>query len=183
MVVKGGDGIAASDRSSFRASRQKTEANYLKYLAFTGNLKLDRGMRAELDHKQPMTALYRNRKAVFGLVGGRCTATGAIQFPKSEISVASTDGAVGTQEDYPLADRPARVVSFTADNLAYTPSPPCCYGMVEFDGGGRMVCEFTDVEPASLVVGTAMRMMFRIKAFDERRAFTKYFWKAVPAGE
>jgi hypothetical protein len=25
-----------------------------------------------------------------------------------------------------------------------------------------------------------MRMMFRIKAVDETRHFTKYFWKAVP---
>jgi hypothetical protein len=25
-----------------------------------------------------------------------------------------------------------------------------------------------------------MRMMFRIKAVDETRGFTKYFWKAVP---
>ena len=25
-----------------------------------------------------------------------------------------------------------------------------------------------------------MRMMFRIKAVDETRGFTRYFWKAVP---
>jgi len=25
-------------------------------------------------------------------------------------------------------------------------------------------------------------MMFRIKAIDERRDFTKYFWKAAPVG-
>jgi hypothetical protein len=29
-------------------------------------------------------------------------------------------------------------------------------------------------------VGTDMQMVFRIKAVDEVRSFTKYFWKAAP---
>jgi uncharacterized OB-fold protein len=52
--------------------------------------------------------------------------------------------------------------------------------MIEFEGGGRMLAEFTDVDPAALATGMPMRMSFRIKAIDERRDFVKYFWKAVP---
>lgn len=161
-------------------SRRKPETNYIKHLFFSGLIDLERGMRAEADQKTALTALYRNRKAVLGLVGGRCVKTGVVQFPRSEISVAQNDRAVGTQEDYPLADRWARIVTHTADNLTYTPEPPDYYGMIEFDGGGRMVTEFADVEAADVDVGKPMRMMFRIKAFDERRGFRKYFWKAVP---
>jgi len=162
-------------------ARRAKEENYLKYLAFCGHLELELGKRAELEQKPVLTALYRNRKTVLGLIGGRCTRTGTIQFPRSQIGVDRNDPAVGVQEDYPLADRAARILTFTADNLTYTPDPPNYYGMVEFEGGGRMMAEFTDVQADAIHVGAPMRMMFRIKAIDERTSFIKYFWKAVPA--
>jgi 3-hydroxy-3-methylglutaryl CoA synthase len=161
-------------------SRKKIETNYVRYLTLAGYLDIDTGMRAEFDQKALLAALYRNRKAVMALVGGRCTKTGAIQFPKSEISVAQNDRARGTQEDYPFADRRAQILTYTADSLTYTPDPPNWYGAVEFEEGGRMTVEFTDLEPEDVVVGAPMRMMFRIKAVDQMRSFTKYFWKAVP---
>jgi 3-hydroxy-3-methylglutaryl CoA synthase len=161
-------------------ARRRPETNYMKYLFFNGLLDLERGMRAELDQKQPLTALYRNRKAVLGLVGGRCRVTGTVQFPKSEISVASTCAETGTQDDYPLADIPARILTYTADSLTYTPDPPNYYGMVAFEGGGRMLSEFADADEASVEVGAGVRMVLRIKASDEARHFTKYFWKATP---
>ena len=43
-----------------------------------------------------------------------------------------------------------------------------------------MFTEFADVDAESIEVGLAMKMMFRIKAVDEKRDFIKYFWKAVP---
>jgi hydroxymethylglutaryl-CoA synthase len=161
-------------------ARKKPESNYTKYLALTGLLSLDSGMRAEFDQKTVMTAFYRNRKAVLGLVGGRCTKTGTVQFPKTAISVSQNDRAQGTQEDYPFAERGAKIVTFTADSLTYTPEPPCWYGAVEFEEGGRMTVEFADVDAEQVVVGAPMRMMFRIKAIDDQRGFTKYFWKAAP---
>lgn len=162
-------------------ARRKGEANYIKYLSFNGLIDIERGMRAEIDHKQPLSALWRNRKTVLGLVGGRCRKTGTVQFPKSEIGVNPNDRSVGTQEDYPLAERPARILTHTADSLTYTPDPPAYYGMVEFEGGGRMHVEFCDAEAADIEVGSPMRMVFRIKGVDEQRGFTKYFWKAAPA--
>lgn len=162
-------------------ARRQEDNNYLRYLSFTGELDIERGMRAEADNKPVLTALYRNRKTVYGLVGGRCTQTGTIQYPPSDISVDANETTFGTQEEYPLADRVARILTFTADRLSYSPSPPSYYGMVEFEGGGRMVAEFTDIaDPAVVAVGRSMRMMFRIKAVDEARSFARYFWKAVP---
>jgi hydroxymethylglutaryl-CoA synthase len=162
-------------------ARARKETNYLKALAFAGHLQLELGKRAEFEQKPVLTALYRNRKAVLALVGGRCTRTGTIQFPRSQISVNPNEAAIGTQEDYPLADKGARVFTYTADSLTYSPDPPNYYGMIEFVGGGRMLAEFTDVDPERIFVGAPMRMMFRIKGTDERSGFIKYFWKAVPA--
>jgi hydroxymethylglutaryl-CoA synthase len=159
---------------------RRVETSYIRYLASCGLIELDRGMRAELDQKPILTALYRERKTVLGLIGGRCRKTGTVQFPRSLISVASDTRSVGTQEDYPLAERQAKVVSYTADSLTYTPDPPAYYGAIEFEGGGRLSTEFVDIECGQLKVGLPVRMVFRIKAVDERRGFTKYFWKAAP---
>jgi uncharacterized OB-fold protein len=161
-------------------ARRKAEPNYVKYLFWNGHVNLERGMRAEFDQKTALTALYRNRKGVLGLVGGKCAKTGVVQFPKSEISVAQNDRAQGTQEDYPFAERRARIMSYTADTLTFSPEPPAYYGNVDFEEGGRIMMEFADVEAEDVEVGAAMRMMFRVKAVDENRGFTKYFWKAVP---
>ena len=161
-------------------ARRKPDENYLRYLFHRGALPLERGMRAEKDERQPATTLYRNRKSVLALVGGRCTKTGTVQFPKSEISVDQANPTVGTQEDYPLAEKPARIATYTADRLTYSPDPPTYYGMLDFEGGGRITTEFADVDATSVEVGRVMRMVFRIKAVDEKRHFKRYFWKAAP---
>lgn len=161
-------------------ARRIADNNYMRWLFHRGLVDLDRGMRAEFDQKQPGTTLWRNRKAVLGLVGGRCTKTGTVQFPKTEISVNPNDHASHTQEDYPLAEHRARVVTFTADSLTYSPNPPNFYGMIDFDGGGRLTVEFADVGAQDIEVGAEVEMVFRIKAFDEARNFVRYFWKATP---
>src|SRR3546814_12230645 len=72
-------------------ARRIESNNYAKYLFHRGLLQLERGARAEHDSKTALTALWRNRKAVLGLVGGRCAKTGTVQFPKSEVSVNAND--------------------------------------------------------------------------------------------
>jgi 3-hydroxy-3-methylglutaryl CoA synthase len=182
VLVFEATGKALSPRRGVAGSlaRRAADENYARWLFHRGNLALDRGMRAEIDEKQPGTTLYRNRKAVLGLVGGRCTKTGTVQFPKSDISVNPNDHAAHTQEDYPLAEKRARIVTYTADSLTYSPAPPSYYGLIDFEGGGRMMAEITDCDASEVEVGRELTMMFRIKAFDERRDFIKYFWKAIP---
>lgn len=160
-------------------ARRKVETNYTRFLYFSGELAFEEGMRAELDIKTPPTMLYRDRKTILGLVGGKCRETGAVQYPRSDVSVAGNARTRGTQEDYPLADRIGHVTSFTADYLAYSPDPPSCYGIVDFEGGGRMITDFTDLAEPSLDVGQVVMMVFRLKRTDPR-GFRHYFWKAVP---
>ena len=161
-------------------ANKSADENYLRYLFHRGQLDLEKGMRAEYDEKQPGTALSRDRKTVLGLIGGKCRETGVVQFPKTDISVAQNQRATGTQDDYPLSDKLATVTTFTADRLTYSPDPPTYYGMIDFEGGGRMISEFSDVTDEDMSVGAEMRMVFRIKARDDMRKFTKYFWKATP---
>ena len=44
--------------------------------------------------------------------------------------------------------------------------------------------DFTDIDAdAELGVGEPMRMVFRVKDYDPRRGFRRYFWKATPTDE
>jgi 3-hydroxy-3-methylglutaryl CoA synthase len=159
----------------------KSSSNYMRYLVINGLLPVDRGMRAETDMKTALTALYRDRRAVLGLVGGRDRKTGIPQFPRSEVPLGSTSAAAAPQDDYRFAEIPARIATYTQDALAYSIDPPALYGLVDFEGGGRMSVDFTDMDPEDAEVGRPVRMTFRIKAHDDRRDFTRYFWKATTA--
>jgi 3-hydroxy-3-methylglutaryl CoA synthase len=161
-------------------ARRREETNYNRYLAFNGLIAQEKGIRAELDKQTAVSALYRNRDMVLGFVGGRCEACGTVQFPRSKACVNPNCGKFNTQAPHPLSDVKARVQSWTADNLTYSPDPPHHFGMIVFDDGGRLMMDFTDVEQGAVDVDMTVRMMFRIKDYDEKRGFRRYFWKAAP---
>src|SRR3546814_19785038 len=134
-----------------RSTRTDTLFPYTTlFRSFACHLNLELGKRAEFDQKPVLTALYRNRKAVLGLVGGRCTVTGTVQFPRSEISVNQNEPAIGTQEDYPFAHRRAKVLTYTSDSLTYTPDPPNYYGSHVFYGRRRSMTDFTYTDTPDL---------------------------------
>lgn len=162
-------------------ARRCDETSYSRFLAFNDLVQLDRGMRAELDKQTPLSTLYRKRDMVLALSGGRCTKCGTLQFPKSNVCVDPACNAFHSQDDYPFAERTGKVMSHTADLLTYSPDPPAICGMVQFDGGGRIMMDFTDVDMAEVAVGLPMRMVFRVKDHDTQRGFTRYFWKATPS--
>ena len=45
-----------------------------------------------------------------------------------------------------MAGLEAKVMSFTADSLTYSPDPPAYYGMITFAEGGRFMIDFTDID-------------------------------------
>ena len=78
----------------------------------------------------------------------------------------------------PMADAIGTIVTLTVDRLAYSPSPPIVFAVVDFDGGGRLPVELTDVDAGGVGIGDRVEMTFR-------RLFTadgihNYFWKARP---
>ena len=79
-----------------------------------------------------------------------------------------------------MADTPGKVNTYTADSLTFSLDPPAYFGMVQFEGGGRLMVDFSDVDGDTFDIGAAVRMQFRVREFDDERGFRKYFWKAVP---
>ncbi|MCY1327080.1 putative hydroxymethylglutaryl-CoA synthase [compost metagenome] len=158
----------------------REETSYTRYLAYKGQLQLERGVRGEQDKKTALSTAYRHRRAILGLVGGRCRVSGDVHFPPSRISYTPDAPLLDSQEPYPLADRGGRVLSWSAESLSSYMAPPHHYGQVDFDGGGRLLMEFTDVARGEVETGMPVEMVFRIKDIDELRGFKRYFWKATP---
>ncbi|MCC5862332.1 MAG: OB-fold domain-containing protein [Gammaproteobacteria bacterium] len=158
---------------------RREETEYLRYLSFTGQVDIEWGARAEHDKRTAQSVHFRKRRAITAFVGGRCSACGTAQFPRTRACVHC--GAIDTQEEHRFADSTARVKSYTEDWQAHSPSPPLMYGSVGFAEGGSLMMEFTDFAPGELSVGTPLRMVFRIKDVDDKRGFTRYFWKPAPA--
>ena len=76
----------------------------------------------------------------------------------------------------PMADVPGTIVTFTVDRLAYSESPPIIFAVVDFDGGGRLPIELTDVSESDVAPGVRVEMTFR-KLFTSDDIHN-YFWKA-----
>ena len=152
----------------------------MKYLSFTGQIALEWGMRAEMDNRTALTAAWREGSRVSHFEAGRCSACGTTQFPRSRLCVNPICRAQDTQTPQSLVDTGARVMSHTSDWLAYTPAPPFQFGHIDFDGGGRVLMEFADTDAGELSVGVPLRMVFRVKEYDAKRGFRRYFWKARP---
>jgi 3-hydroxy-3-methylglutaryl CoA synthase/NAD(P)-dependent dehydrogenase (short-subunit alcohol dehydrogenase family)/putative sterol carrier protein len=160
-----------------------TTDNYMKFLKFRDLIETEMGIRAECPTQTAMTVLWRNRKMLLGMVGGKCRECGTAQFPRQDICVNPDCRARYSQEDYEFAERPASVKSFTGDLLAVSLDPPAIYGMVQFEGGGRYMADFTDCELSEVRVGQPVKLAFRKRYTDVERGFTGYFWKAVPIAE
>ncbi|MEZ2294949.1 3-oxoacyl-[acyl-carrier-protein] synthase III C-terminal domain-containing protein [Variovorax sp. RCC_210] len=156
------------------------ETSYMKYLSFTRQIDLAWGMRAEMDNKTALTAAWRDHARASRFEAGRCSACGTVQFPRARLCVNPECRAQDTQAPTYLADTPARVMSHTTDFLGYTPDPPFQFGHIDFEGGGRVLMEFTDTDVGELEVGLPLRMVYRVKEFDHQRGFRRYFWKATP---
>ncbi len=161
-------------------ANSRTEYTYGKFLRFRDLLNTEMGIRAEVPMQTALSAMWRERKLVLGFVGGKCKTCGTPQIPKSNVCVKPECGAVHTQEDYEFVGRAAKILTFTSDLLAVSIDPPASYGMIQFEGGGRMMMDFTDCTMNDIEVGVPMQVTFRKKYYDKDRCFTGYFWSAAP---
>jgi uncharacterized OB-fold protein len=79
---------------------------------------------------------------------------------------------------YPFADKTARIATYAIDRLAYSLNPPTVNVVLDFEGGGRFLCEMTDCEPEKVAIGDEVEMTFR-KLYSADGVHN-YFWKARP---
>jgi len=145
---------------------------YGKFLAWRGMLQVEPPRRPEPGRISAVVAA-RNEDWKFGFVGSQEPETGVIHMPPARVS---RDG-LHTDEmaPAPLADVQGTVVTFTIDRMAYSPSPPIVFAVVDFDGGGRLPVELTDLDASEAAIGQRVEMTFR-KLFTAD-GIVNYFWK------
>ena len=148
---------------------------YSKFLAWRGQLQPEPPRRPE-PARVSSTAAYRNEEWKFGFVGSKDRSSGAVHLPPSRVSMEG--GAVDDMEPVAMADAVGTVVTSTIDRLAYSPSPPIVFAVVDFDGGGRYPVELTDADPDEIGAGSRVEMTFR-RLFSAD-GIHDYFWKARP---
>jgi hypothetical protein len=151
MVLRTTDALATYEPASPVETQVATGApvSYGRYLAWRGLLPVEPPRRPE-PARPSASAAGRSADWKFGL----STAQGV------------------------LADQRGTVTTFTVDKLAYSPSPPVVFAVVDFDDGERLPVELTDVDADEVEIGMRVEMTFR-------RLFTadgiaNYFWKARP---
>ena len=148
---------------------------YAKFLSWRGQLHPEPPRRPE-PARVSSTAAHRNEDWKFGFVGSKDRSSGAVHLPPSRVSMEG--GAVDDMEPVAMADATGTVVTSTIDRLAYSPSPPIVFAIVDYDGGGRYPVELTDADPDEIRAGSRVEMTFR-RLFSAD-GIHDYFWKARP---
>lgn len=148
---------------------------YPTYLRWRGHLATEPPRRPE-PARPSAAAAGRSSDWKFGFVASEDRSSGAVHMPPAR--AAMHGGAIDDMEARPMADAAGTVVTSTIDRLAYSPSPPIVFAVVDFDGGGRLPVELTDCDADEIGIGVRVEMTFR-------RLFTadgiaNYFWKARP---
>ena len=140
--------------------------SYGRYLSWRGILPVEPPRRPE-PARTSSSAAGRSVAWKFGFEGSR-SPDGSLHLPP-----LPDEG-----ELEPMAESRGTVTTFTVDKLSYTPSPPMVFAVVDFDGGGRLPVELTDVDAADVKVGDRVEMTFR--RLSSADGIHNYFWKARP---
>jgi hydroxymethylglutaryl-CoA synthase len=149
--------------------------DYARFLSWRGQLPLDPPRRPE-PARMSASAAARGTDWKYGFTASRDRASGAMHLPPARVSMVG--GAVDDMESMPMAESRGTVVTFTVDRMAYSPSPPVIFAVVDFDDGGRLPLELTDVDESEVGIGTRVEMTFR--RLNSADGIHNYFWKARP---
>jgi hydroxymethylglutaryl-CoA synthase len=158
-----------------RMIESKGDVSYANYLKWREILPTEPPRRPDPD-RPAGPPMMRSEKWKFGFIGSKCSNCGTAQLPPQIVCVKCHKR--GFMEPYPFADRTAKIATYAIDRLAYSLNPPTVNVVIDFEGGGRFLCEMTDCEPDKVAIGDEVEMTFR-------RLFTadgvnNYFWKARP---
>jgi 3-hydroxy-3-methylglutaryl CoA synthase/uncharacterized OB-fold protein len=123
------------------------------------------------------SAANRRTDWKYGFIGSRDRASDMVHLPPARVS--EKGGAADDMDPAPMAHTSGTVASFTVDRLAYSPSPPTVFAVVDFDGGGRVPLELADVDADA--VHTGMRVVPTFRRLYTADDIHNYFWKARPA--
>jgi hydroxymethylglutaryl-CoA synthase len=132
------------------------------------------------DRSMPsIQARWRERMGIAAMYGVKCRSCGAPQISPigQNVRVCVSCQAKDDFEKYKFSDKTATLTTYSVDALQPTKNPPGVNGVLDFDGGGRLMMELTDCEPDKVKIGMPLGMTFRK---FQSKGIVNYFWKAKP---
>ncbi len=151
--------------------------NYNRYLRWHDLVTIQPPARPAVEIRQPSPqAQWKENENVLRLRGTRCRKCGTPQYPPQRVCVVCR-----TKDDYEyysFIDKKAKIYTFSHDFVMQTADPPVTIAMVDFEEGGRIMCDVTDRAPEEIKVGMPVEMTFRKLYFVG--GIHNYWWKARP---
>jgi 3-hydroxy-3-methylglutaryl CoA synthase len=158
---------------------RKAPLDYSRYLNWKNLVPIE-AMNLPARSEPSLATRWRDRKRVRALYGVRCKKCGTPQLHPigQAIRICNTCQAKDDFEDYRFSDKKGKLFSYAIDQLQPTKNPPGLNGVVDFDGGGRLICELTDYDLATVKIDMPVEMSYRKMLQGE--GIINYFWKAKP---
>jgi len=151
--------------------------SYEQYLRWRQLLPTQPAARPPVEERMPSPAAqWREVPWEMRLTGTKCLRCGTPQYPPQRVCV--TCHTKDEMEPYRFTDVPARVFSFSHDYVTETLDPPVTVTFIDFEGGGRIMCDMTDRDPDEVAVGMPVEMSFRRLYYVN--GIYNYWWKCQP---
>ena len=151
--------------------------SYEQYLRWRELLPIQPAARPPIEERMPSPAAqWREVPWELRLTGTKCRRCGTPQYPPQRVCV--TCHAKDEMEPYRFTDVPAKVFSFSHDYVMETLDPPVTVTFVDFEGGGRIMCDMTDRDPDEVAVGMPVELSFRRLYYVN--GIYNYWWKCQP---
>ncbi len=157
-----------------------TRIDYGRYLSWRNLVSVETSSLPQRPEPSVSTR-WRQRRSVSALYGFRCRNCGVPQFhPLGQtVRVCVACQSKDNFDAYRFSDKKGKLFSYAVDQLQPTKNPPGLNGVVDFDEGGRLICELTDYELDKVRIGMPVEMTFR--KMYQGQGIINYFWKAKPA--
>ena len=153
--------------------------NYETYARWRDVWSMNDAARRPTPSSPSVTALWRESDKNLRLYGGRCNSCQYVQYPPQRVCVNCQ--ALDDSAPVRLSDRPATVFTYSMDYIAGSVDTPLVVTVVDFEGGGRLLCMMTDRQLDQVRVGMPVQMSFR--KLREVNGIHNYYWKAIPRRE
>ncbi len=167
------------DRSGVKKglARRLMLPDYGTYAKWKGIVNPDAGVRRPAREVPSASAQFREQNQNLRFHGVQCNHCNTVQYPIQRVCTKCQ-----TKDDFTkvrLSDKKSTLFTYAFDYIAGTPDTPCVVCMINFEGGGRMMCTMTDRNIESIEIDMPLEMTFR-KLFTLGGIHT-YFWKCMPS--
>ncbi len=161
---------------------RKRSISYATYLVWRDLLPFEASSLPERAEPS-LASRWRERKMISSLYGVKCKMCGTPQMHPigQNVRICVACQAKDQFDFYAFANKRATLFTYAVDHLQPTKNPPGLNGVIDFEDGGRLICELTDYDLSRVKIGMPLEMTFRKLSSGE--GIVNYFWKAKPVTE